>query len=393
MVISGLSQLKRSDFDILKGKRLAVMANHTATDESGEVLWSILMERGLNVSFLLAVEHGLWAVEQDMVPVETSVDDLTGLPILSLYGTTEDSLNPDIEALSRVDAVVFDIQDVGSRYYTYQASLQRLLRALNGTGVEAIVLDRPNPLGGEIVEGNMVQEEFFSFVGQVPFPNRHGLTMGEMANYFIALEHLDVELTVVALADWSREAYWQMVFPLWVPPSPNMPTPMTALVYPGGCFLEGTNLSEGRGTTTPFQLLGAPWMKNPGLIVEKMQVYQDMGVILRPCKFLPAFQKWKDEVCEGVFVHVHSRLLFQPVRYYLMLIKAIRDLYPSEFKFRKETYEFVSDRLPFDLLAGGSEIRNWLEEGSFESGEQFLEEQFSQFEDEFLLTRADYLRY
>ena len=296
-----------------------------------------------------------------MVPVSEGRDPLTGVPVVSLYGDDAGTLTPDPGVLAGLDVVVFDIQDVGSRYYTYQATLHRLLRAVSGRGRAIVVLDRPNPIGGRAVEGVRLEPGFESFVGQAPMLNRHGMTVGELARWLVDVEALDVDLDVVPCAGWTRgtilEEPWSVP---WIPPSPNMPTPATALVYPGACFLEGTGLSEGRGTTTPFELLGAPWLDEPGQICDAM-CGAWAGAVFRPAWFRPGFQKHGGTACGGISVHVVDPDVFRPVRVYLDLIRRIRHRWPEDFDWRGSAYEFVDDVPAFDLLAGGTWARDWVE--------------------------------
>jgi uncharacterized protein YbbC (DUF1343 family) len=361
VVTPGLIVARDGGWSRLRGRRLGILANHTAVDERGTPLWVLARAAGLDVRVLLGPEHGIWAVEQDMISVEGGVDPLTGLPVVSLYGDDAETLTPDPAVLAELDAVVFDIQDVGSRYYTYQATLHRLLRAVSGRGPGVIVLDRPNPIGGRLVEGATLQPRFESFVGQAPMLNRHGLTVGELARWLVATEGLDVELDVVPCQGWARGSIREQPWAVpWIPPSPNMPTPATALVYPGACFLEGTGLSEGRGTTTPFELLGAPWLDAPGPICDAMQRVWP-GAVFRPAWFRPGFQKHAGATCGGVFVHATDPRAFRPLRVYLDLIRRVRNAWPGDFTWRTGAYEFVDEIPAFDLLAGGTWARDWIE--------------------------------
>ena len=361
MVLPGLIVERDAGWPRLRGRRLGILSNHTAIDERGVPLWVLARDAGLDARVVLGPEHGVWAVEQDMVPVEAGCDPWTGIPVVSLYGTDTGSLTPDGAILGDLDAVVFDIQDVGSRYYTYQATLHRLLRAVSGRGPAVVVLDRPNPIGGRRVEGAPLASGFESFVGQAPMLNRHGMTVGELARWLVAAEGLDVDLEIVPCRGWFRGAIWEEPWGVpWVPPSPNMPTPATALVYPGACFLEGTGLSEGRGTTTPFELLGAPWLREPGPLCGALARIWE-GAVFRPAWFRPGFQKHAGEVCGGLCVHVTDPGAFRPVRAYLDLIRRVRHRWPGEFTWRAAAYEFVDEVPAFDLLAGGTWARDWVE--------------------------------
>ncbi|MFH1530499.1 MAG: DUF1343 domain-containing protein [Pseudomonadota bacterium] len=389
-VLPGLVVERDAGWPRLRGRRLGILANHTATDERGVPLWGLAREAGLDVGVLLGAEHGLWGVEQDMVPVSGGRDPLTGIPVVSLYGGDAGSLTPDPGILADLDAVIFDIQDVGSRYYTYQATLHRLLRAVSGRGPAVVVLDRPNPIGGRTVEGARLQPGFESFVGQAPMLNRHGMTVGELARWLVATERLDVALEIVPCRGWARGTLWEEAWAVpWIPPSPNMPTPATARVYPGACFLEGTGLSEARGTTTPFELLGAPWLDAPGALCEAMGRAWE-GAVFRPAWFRPGFQKHAGGVCGGICVHVEAPDRFRPVRTYLDLIRRIRHRWPVDFSWRAEAYEFVQDIPAIDLLAGGTWARDWVEaDGDPEELNALLGPQ----EDEWLEARRPFLLY
>lgn len=359
MVWSGLSREEDRSWQTLRGARVGLLANHTAVNRRGRVLWQLLKEGGVDLEVLFSPEHGLWGVEQDMAPV-LGQEGPAGIRLHSLYGSDAASLDPPEELLAGLDVVVFDIQDVGSRYYTYQASLHRLLRLCSGTRTRVLVLDRPNPLGS-VVEGNTVQADLRSFVGQAPLPNRHGMTVGELAGMFVHQEELDVELVISRLKGWSGAPWWRTrTRELWVPPSPNMPTRDTALVYPGACLLEGTELSEGRGTTNPFLLAGAPWMEPLDALIRFLENW-DRAVICRETRFKPSFQKFAGKICRGIQVHVQDRDGFRPLRFYLGFLRWVRERWPEEFLWRRAAYEFVEDRAAFDLLAGEPWVRDWVE--------------------------------
>jgi uncharacterized protein YbbC (DUF1343 family) len=288
-----------------------------------------------------------------------------GLEVTTLYGRTVDTLTMAPEALDGVEVLVFDVQDVGSRYYTYFATLCMALDTCAARGVEVVVLDRPNPLGGCVVEGNHVGEAYRSFVGWLDLPQRHGLTIGEIARLYVHEASLDVRLTVVPCADWDTARYFdeQDFGPAgscWYAPSPNMPTVQTAVVYPGGCLIEGTRMSEGRGSTRPFELIGAPWL-DARRYAEAIARRQIPGLAVRPMRYEPTFQKFAGQVCGGVAVEVSDRRQFQAVRAGLALIDAALELGAAHFGWRTETYEFVSDRLAIDLLMGGTHAREVLE--------------------------------
>lgn len=330
-------------------------------------LVDVLRAAGVNVVKLFGPEHGLWSTAQDLIAVDAGVDPVFGVEVGTLYGRTVDTLTLEPTALSGIDTLVFDIQDVGSRYYTYAATLCMALETCAQVGVRVVVLDRPNPLGGEVVEGGAVHKKYQSFVGWIDVPQRHGLTVGEIARLYADERGLQCELTVVPCAHWEPAKYMdeQDFGPAgspWYAPSPNMPTVATAITYPGTCLIEGTRISEGRGTTRPFELIGAPWL-DARAYTKALEALAIPGLHVRPMLFEPTFQKFAGEVCGGVAVEVVDRRAFPAVRAGLALIAAARQLAPAQCGWRTETYEFVSDRLAIDLLMGGSLARKVLEAG------------------------------
>jgi uncharacterized protein YbbC (DUF1343 family) len=298
-----------------------------------------------------------------METVAESVDPVSGLPVVSLYGDDESSLTPDPALLEGLDALVVDLQDVGARYYTFAASAVRCLVPAAAAGVRVIVADRPNPLDGVTIEGGPVRDDHRSFVGESSIPNRHGMTLGEICVLETRRRGVDVDLTVVPARGWLREQAWPATELPWVLPSPNMPTWESALVYPGACLFEGTNLSEGRGTTRPFELVGAPFLEAREL-ARTLDALALPGVVFRPTAFRPMFQKHAGEVCFGVQIHVTDTRAFRPVLTGLAVVRAARHAAPEAFRWRTEPYEFVADKPAFDLLAGGPEWRLAIENGS-----------------------------
>jgi uncharacterized protein YbbC (DUF1343 family) len=306
-------------------------------------------------------------------------------------GRRENLLAPRRDVLKTLDALVIDLQDIGSRYYTFIYTMALCMRAAAAIGLPVIVLDRPNPIDGVHLEGNIREEKYSSFVGMFPLPTRHGMTPGELARYFNNVFKLDSNLIVIPMKGWRRGMWWGDTGLPWVIPSPNMPTVFTATVYPGMCLMEGTNLSEGRGTTHPFEFFGAPWLE-PFKLAEKLNAVGLPGVRFRPHYFLPKFQKHSGKVCGGVELHVTNRWAFEPYRTGLWCVKIARDANPEKFDWRRETYEFVSDRLAIDLLAGSDRYRLLVEKGGnvddwVAEWEEPLRD-FASTREEFLLYRA-----
>lgn len=344
----------------LRGRRIGVLC-HSASVNSKLVHLLNLLHPKVQLTQLFGPEHGIWGVAQDMESVEFQKEPLTGLPVVSLYGKNFESLAPKKEHLENIDVLICDLQDIGCRYYTYAATLFLCLEACAKLGKEIILLDRPNPLNGQSIEGPLLTKGFESFVGLYSVPIRHGKTLGELALAYQKDFHLDLELTVVKASGWSRDQYADETSLPWIPPSPNMPTLDTALVYPGMCLLEATNLSEGRGTTRPFEWVGAPFI-DPDLLKKEMDRLKLSGVFFRPIWFKPTFQKWAHQVCGGVQVHVVNRRKFQSLFTGIQLLKTIRHLYPHDFQWRNQPYEFVSKIPAIDLLYGSDRLRKCLEE-------------------------------
>lgn len=318
----------------------------------------------VDLEMLLVPEHGFFCERAYMESVPDGIDPRFGLPVVSLYGNSRESLAPKPELINGLDAVVFDIQDVGSRYYTFLATMAMCMEVCAAQGIRFVVLDRPNPIGN-ITEGNTVKESFRSFVGYVRgLQNRHGMTPGQVARLHLHSERLDLELIVVKCK--GDKGLWPGTGLSWIPPSPNMPTWETALVYPGMCLLEGTNLSEGRGTTTPFFVFGAPYIKDPWKLVSAISAMNLPGVMFRPTFFVPAFDKWAGHRCGGAQLIVRDPTIFKPLYTGLAILYMCLNSYPGCFEWRRDAYEFVTDRLAIDLLLGDDEVRHALEAGDFE---------------------------
>ena len=362
-VKTGLDVWVEQGFSALRGRRVGAIVNPTSVDSRFRHLADLLAGApGVTLGALFGPEHGIRGEAQYMVAVGEARDRRTGVPVHSLYGSTFESLSPKKEWLSGLDALVFDIQDVGSRYYTYVYTMALAMKVAGQAKVPFYVLDRPNPLGGRALEGNLVGERYRSFVGLYPIPTRHGMTAGELARLFNAEFGLGCELTVVPCEGWRREMFWSDTQLPFIPPSPNMPTPDTALVYPGMCLGEGTNVSEGRGTCRPFEQFGAPWLDSQALVA-RLEREKLPGVIFRPVGFTPTFDKFRGESCSGAFIHVTDRQAFLPLRTGIAIFQAVREVGGAKFSWREDAYEFVEDVPAFDLLCGTDQVRRGLEEG------------------------------
>lgn len=360
-VETGLQRLLRAD-RALDGARVGLLANPTCVTEDLRHGLDALLERGIDVVRLFAPEHGIRAAAQDMEAVDQSADPLTGIPTVSLYGDDVESLRPEPGTVEDLDVLLADIQDVGARYYTYASTVGLAMDVCGDVDTEVWVLDRPNPLGGRTVEGNCVSPDLRSFVGTQPIPNRHGMTLGELARFFNRYGGWTCELEVVEMRGWERSMWYDDTGLPWVMPSPNMPTLDTATVYPGLCLLEGTNASEGRGTTRPFELFGAPYVDGPRLR-ERLASFDFEGVRFRTTAFRPMFQKHAGETCHGVQLHVTDRDAFRSMPVGYAVVSALCREWPEAFDWRREPYEFVDDELAIDLLVGDRELRKAIEAG------------------------------
>lgn len=358
---TGLDRILTEGPSTLRGARVGLLGNPTTVDSSFQHAVDVLPKAGVELVALFGPEHGIRGDVQYMDPVGFETDPQSGLPVYSLYGADEASLAPTEESLDGLDAFVFDIQDVGARYYTYVWSMVLAARACKGWGVRFVVLDRPNPLGGLAVEGGAIEEGFRSFVGLRSVPNRHGMTAGEIATMAFAEEGLG-ELEVVKMNGWTRSMWFDETGAPWVQPSPNMPTLDTAIVYPGLCLLEGTNISEGRGTTKPFELVGAPFIDGYKLSSELNRMSLP-GVRFRPTTFTPTFEKFAGKACYGVGIHVVDRNEFLPYATGVAVLKACRDGWPDKFSWRQDAYEFRDDVPAVDLLAGSAALRDGIDAG------------------------------
>jgi uncharacterized protein YbbC (DUF1343 family) len=362
-VRTGLEVLQDRAFAPLQGLRTGLVTHPAAIDRHFRHVIDVLANApGVRLAALFGPEHGVLGEAQDLIEVRGSGEKELGLRVYSLYGDTLESLRPTEEQLRELDVLVIDLQDVGSRYYTFQATMFFCQEAASRLKLLTVVLDRPNPLGGVEVEGPDLRPGFESFVGIHRLAIRHGLTIGELACLYKAERQLPGELLVTPCEGWRRAMYFEETGLPWVLPSPNMPTVETAVVYPGQCLIEGTNLSEGRGTTRPFELCGAPWIDARALC-SALREEALAGVSFRPAWFTPTFQKFAGQTCGGVQVHVLDRSIFQPVRTGLALLSLLRRFSGEQFGWRREPYEFVTDPPAIDLLFGSDRERLGLEAG------------------------------
>ncbi|MCX7794085.1 MAG: DUF1343 domain-containing protein [Thermodesulfovibrionales bacterium] len=309
---------------------------------------------------LFGPQHGLWAQTQDnMIEWEGFVDKKTGLPVYSLYGKTR---KPLPEMLNGIDVFVADLQDIGSRYYTFIWTMCLCMEACEEQGKSFVVLDRPNPVNGIYIEGPVLDINYSSFVGLKPLPVRHGMTIGEIALYLKKEFYPSLDLQIIKMSGWKRRQWFDQTGLPWVMPSPNMPTLETATVYPGMCLLEGTNVSEGRGTTRPFEIFGAPFIE-PERLVKRLEEFRLQGLIFRPLFFEPTFHKYTGQLCGGAQIHVTDRKRFKSFKTGIAILKALYELYPEQFRWRKPPYEYESEKLPIDILTGSHKLRSFIEAG------------------------------
>lgn len=352
---TGLEVILGKERSLLQGQRVGLIVNPTSIDPSYQHA-ADLFDRCevFRLTTLLGPQHGIRGETQDnMVEWEGFRDKRTGLPIYSLYGETR---IPTEEMLREVDVLVFDIQDVGTRVYTFIYTMAHAMQACAQYGRKMVVLDRPNPITGRYIEGNVLEPAFSSFVGLFPIPMRHGMTVAELALLFNDCFGIGCQLEVVPMEGWERGMWFDQTGLPWVFPSPNMPTLDTATVYPGAVMVEGTEFSEGRGTTRPFELIGAPYI-DPYELVEALASEPLSGVLFRPHYFQPTFQKHAGQLCGGLQIHILDRETFRPVLTGVTIIKTVCRLYPDHFQWRKPPYEYVSDKLPFDVICGSERLR------------------------------------
>lgn len=373
----GPDRLAAENFAPLKGKKVGVVCNQASVDSHFRHILDLLKaSQNVHIGAVFGPQHGLFGTTQDnMIEWNGEGAPPATFPIYSLYGEHRE---PTDEMLHGLDLLLIDLPDVGSRYYTFIWTMSLCIKAASRLGIPILVLDRPNPINGVSVEGPGIDPGFESFVGLHNIPIRHGMTIGEVARHVVANHYPAAKLEVVEMQGWDRNLYADQTPYAWVMPSPNMPTVDTAVVYPGGCLLEATNLSEGRGTTRPFEIVGAPFIDGWKL-ADALNSSHLKGVYFRPLQFEPTFNKYGGKICGGVQIHVLNRELFRPVETYMTLIARVIDqtgLHDSShvvldrfqaasgecdlpgFAWKQPPYEYVHDRMPIDILTGSSEFRN-----------------------------------
>ncbi|CAN5541281.1 DUF1343 domain-containing protein [soil metagenome] len=384
----GLEKILDEQINLLKGLRVGLICNPASVNHQFQHAADLFYANpNINLITLFGPQHGIRGdVQDNMIETSHITDSQTEIPIYSLYSETR---QPTEEMLLGLDALVFDLQDVGCRVYTFIYTMANCMRACGKYGKKMFVLDRPNPINGLDIEGNLLELGHESFVGMYPIPMRHGLTVGELAKLFNTDFELHCDLEIIAMDGWSREDYYDETDAPWVMPSPNMPTIDTAVVFPATVYFEGTQISEGRGTTRPFEIVGASYI-NAQEYADALTLLELSGVIFRPISVLPTFQKFAGENCGGVFLHITDRKAFEPVITGLAMIKTVFNLYPNYFKWKNPPYEYVYDRNPFDVIAGTTKIREFIEQGkTINEIKMFWQKDVK----EFYRTRKEYLLY
>ena len=357
----GLEVLLQDVPQVMCDKRVGLICNQSAVNHAFAHAADLLHDHhAFKLTALFGPQHGIRGdVQDNMIETAHGIDRKTGLPVHSLYSETRE---PTEKMLEDIDVLVFDMQDVGCRIYTFVYTLANCMRIAGRLGKPVVVCDRPNPINGVDTSGNILEPEYASFVGLFPLPTRHGMTVGELAQMFRDRFNVQCDLHIVPMVGWKRELWLDETDAPWVMPSPNMPTLDSATVFPGAVHFEGTQMSEGRGTTKPFELIGAPYI-NPDAYADRLTELELPGVIFRSCVFQPTFQKHAKVSCGGVQLHVVERARFDSVLAGIAMVKVAHDMYPGEFLWKEPPYEYVFDKNPFDVIAGTDKIREAIEQG------------------------------
>jgi uncharacterized protein YbbC (DUF1343 family) len=347
--------------DRLRDSCFGLLMNQASVDSNWRYACDLLAESFPGkLAAVFSPQHGLWCEEQDnMIETGHGVYSLLGIPVHSLYSETR---RPTAEMLDGLDCLVVDLQDVGTRVYTFVWTVSHCMEACADAGIPVVILDRPNPLGGVVCEGPCLEEEFSSFVGRAMIPMRHGLTLAELALLLNGELNIGADVQIIPMQGWQREMHFPDTGLFWTAPSPNMPRWETVLVYPGQVLIEGTTLSEGRGTTIPFEVVGAPYV-DQNQLAEALTDYSTPGVAIRPIRFRPTFNKWEDSSCGGVAVHVTDAATARSYMTTLAIIACIKKLYPNHFTWLPPPYEYESRLMPIDILTGSSALRETFDAG------------------------------
>lgn len=356
----GVENLLTEKIDLLRGRRVGLICNQASVGHNFQHAADLFHNHPeINLVALFGPQHGIRGdVQDNMIETAHATDRITGLPIYSLYSETRE---PTEEMLKDIDVLVFDLQDVGCRIYTFIYTLANCMRAAKRFGQKVIACDRPNPIGGVQVAGNVLDPAYASFVGQFPIPTRHGMTAAELGSMFNDEFDIGCDYEPVPMTNWSRELWYDDTDGPWVLPSPNIPTVNTASVFPGAVHLEGTQMSEGRGTTRPFEIIGAPYIESDRFAAA-LNGLDFPGVYFRACLFMPTFQKHAGRACGGVQIHVTDRAAFEPVLAGVAIVKTAFDMYGDDFRWKEPPYEYVYDRNPFDVISGTSQLRELIEQ-------------------------------
>jgi uncharacterized protein YbbC (DUF1343 family) len=390
-VRTGLDILRDDGFKALYGRKIGVLCHQASVDGQYQHILDLLLplykKNKFRITSLFGPQHGLWGHTQDnMIEWEGYQDPRLGLKIYSLYG---EHRKPSAEMLKDIDLMLIDLQDVGARYYTFIWTMALIMQACTEAGIEVMVLDRPNPISGLNSEGTILKPGYQSFVGLYPLPQRHAFTIAEIASYFKGEFLSGIDLKVIRMSGWQRKMHFPDTRLPWVMPSPNMPGWETALVYPGMCLFEGTNISEGRGTTRPFEIFGAPWLDG-WKISEKLNGLKLPGVYFRPLQFQPTFHKFAGEICQGAFIHLTDREVFKPVLTALAILRQIHLDYLNNFQWKQPPYEYEYEKLPIDILSGTDRIRQMIDNSAqLKEIQEFIEADCAGFDS----IRSKYLLY
>jgi uncharacterized protein YbbC (DUF1343 family) len=360
-VSTGIDQFRDGQWKKFKGSRIGLLSNQASLDanltHSKKVISGVLPG---HLKALFGPQHGHGCEDQDnMIETGHSLDRALNIPVFSLYSDHREPLG---DMLDLIDVLLIDLQDAGTRVYTFASTMLNCMKAAKNAGKKIVVLDRPNPLGGIVTEGNLLKSELFSFVGPCAIPMRHGLTMGEMALMFDDVFKLEAGPEIIPMSAWNRRMLWHDTGLRWIMPSPNMPVPETAYVYPGQVIWEGTNLSEGRGTCRPFEIFGAPYL-DAMLIRERLAPEATDGCLLQDITFRPTFNKWEGRLCKGFMIHILDHEVFRPYLMAIALLRAIIEIHSQEFQWKNPPYEYDFERMPIDLILGDRELRETIETG------------------------------